>query len=219
MGAQSSMARLLAVPGWTHVRVDPRPWAIRADGTQVERLHVAVDEQVVRHAVVPRRGPGVVGGVVRRRVGRGAPPAAVVEGAFDQVDVRGRVLDLRQRAAVVEPVHGVIDVVARIIVGAAGLDPPVGLGRTGQDLQVLHVGPEALPPVGADVGHVIEHERRRVVARVAREEFVVVLRVLHHAQADLLHVAQTARLLGLLARPGEDREQDGGEDRDDRDHD
>ena len=48
---------------------------------------------------------------------------------------------------------------------------------------------------------------------------VVVLRVLHDGQAQLLEITQTARTSGILPRSGKDGKQNRGEDRYDRNHD
>ena len=55
-------------------------------------------------------------------------------------------------------------------------------------------------------------------AELVDEPLIVVLRVHHVRQADLLEVAQTAGLARLLACAGEYREEDGCQNRDDRDY-
>jgi len=57
------------------------------------------------------------------------------------------------------------------------------------------------------------------MAALDANHLVIVLSVLQEAQGELLLVAQTARLARLLARLGEDREEDRRQDGDDRDDD
>jgi len=96
-------------------------------------------------------------------------------------------------------------------------------GRAGVDLAVLDIRINRVVP---DRGGVVRAHRTRITPRRAevlipapfREALVVVLRVHHHAQGELLDVGKAGRGAGLFTGLCENREEDSGEDRDDRDH-
>ena len=113
---------------------------------------------------------------------------------------------------------GVVTDVAHVDVPA--VPPGLGHARTTEDLAVLDVGVEEVPPVvGAGAAG---HRARRAsghVGGVVAELVVVVLGVHHDRETHLLDVAQAGGLARFLTRAGEDGEQDGRQDRDDRDDD
>jgi len=76
------------------------------------------------------------------------------------------------------------------------------------DLLVLDVGLDASPPGFTASG----------IGQEVREHLVVVLRVHQLAQNQLLDVREATRLARLLARAGEDREEDRRQDGNDGDH-
>jgi len=113
-----------------------------------------------------------------------------------------------------------------VAVAAEGPSPALGLGegRALGDLGVLGVGADqphcvrAVPPVHDVVPGILNREAAVVVVR-GRKGLIGILGVHGKPQAQLLDIGQTARLARLLPCPCEHGEQDGGQDRDDRDHD
>jgi len=190
----------------------PARSARERDALGAHPLGVPVNEAVVQPVVVARPSGSHLligaGGVAVEGVGVSARRLGD-EHAF------GRLRELSER----ETITGRVDAVGTATGVVAGI--AAGLTRAVEDLRVLdirvdHRVPEHRGGVRASVGEHIVGAGRQVEIR---HLFVIVLRVLHHAQHQLLQVRETARLARLLARLGEDGEQDRRQDGDDRDHD
>src|SRR5207253_2226140 len=78
------------------------------------------------------------------------------------------------------------------------------------DANVLDVWIDARPPTVTYGGTGVQSD---LIVGCGRKGLVIVLHVLHEAQPELLFVGKTACLASLLADLGEDREENGGENR------
>lgn len=200
---------------WYRLRADS--WCVRGieelrravQCTGVRPLGVAIPVAVVLATVVRGRirhpVVGLLGEVHQRDAWDGIRRRLVDVERFAQDNAAARILHHSQglttqsSAVEVEPVGALCapDNTVPTRCPAAG---------AGEQLGILDVRQDSVPPVVAGNSKV-------------RKAFVIVLRVHLHGQPELLDVRKAAGLARLLAGPGEDREQNGGQDGNDGDND
>ncbi len=122
--------------------------------------------------------------------------------------VLGEVPAMAHIHAVAGPLHVADLALGRIVVRA-----PVrrDARRAGEELAALHVGPDRVGPVHAEVRVAV------VVVVDGHKAAVIVLGVAQNGGCDLTLVRKTGGLAGLGSCLGEDREEDRGQNSDDRD--